>query len=84
MEYLPVELAKIIGRNRAEPEVQVNCILTQVVKAIAYMHSLGIAHMDIKVQNIGIDYMRRAKIFDFGSSQIILEKKFETSWITGV
>ena len=84
MEYLPVELAKVIGRNRVDNGDHINCLFTHVMKAVAHMHSLGIAHMDIKVQNIGIDRMGQGKLFDFGSSQVFHDEGSEQFWTTGV
>ena len=41
---------------------------TQIWHAVAYVHSFGIAHMDIKLDNILLDEFFNAKLADFGVS----------------
>jgi serine/threonine protein kinase len=43
-------------------------IAVQLLKALAYCHSMGIAHSDIKPPNIFFDQYGRAKLADFGLS----------------
>ena len=38
----------------------------QILEGIAYLHSHGIAHCDIKPENIGFDSCGHPKLFDFG------------------
>lgn len=45
----------------------------QIIDALAFMHSKGIAHCDIKLSNILIDAYDRVKICDFGLSHYIKE-----------
>lgn len=43
----------------------------QIINGISYMHDLGIAHMDLKLENIIIDTINnKIKIIDFGHSKI--------------
>jgi serine/threonine protein kinase len=42
---------------------------SQIVSGLAYCHSLGVAHNDVKPHNILIDDHNRCKIADFGLSQ---------------
>ncbi|CAD8057289.1 unnamed protein product [Paramecium sonneborni] len=46
-------------------------ICRDIIKGIYQMHELGIVHRDLKPQNILFDQNFRAKICDFGVSQII-------------
>lgn len=44
-------------------------IFTQLVSAISYCHHVGIAHRDIKPDNILFDFRGRLKLADFGSAE---------------
>ncbi|KAJ8540325.1 hypothetical protein K7X08_030244 [Anisodus acutangulus] len=44
-------------------------ILTRLVTAIAYCHNLGVAHRDIKPDNILFDSQDNLKLADFGSAE---------------
>lgn len=52
-------------------------IAKEIVDAMAFMHSKGIAHCDIKLSNILIDQFNRVKICDFGLSQFLKAKPEE-------
>lgn len=43
----------------------------QVIDGLIYMHNVGIAHMDLKLENIIIDIVnKKIKIIDFGHSKV--------------
>lgn len=43
----------------------------QILEGLLYMHNLGIAHMDLKLENIMIDtFNNKVKIIDFGYSKV--------------
>ncbi|KAG5608860.1 hypothetical protein H5410_020141 [Solanum commersonii] len=44
-------------------------ILTQLVSAISYCHHMGVAHRDIKPDNVLFDSENRLKLADFGSAE---------------
>lgn len=52
-------------------EFAASFIFTQILSAVGYMHESGIAHCDIKPQNILLDNFYNAKLSDFGVSQLI-------------
>ena len=41
-------------------------VFAQIYQAVKYMHSKGIAHRDIKAENIVFDSDMNAKLIDFG------------------
>jgi serine/threonine protein kinase len=67
--------------------------LTQIARAIAFLHMHGIVHRDIKDENIILDGEGRVQLVDFGSAAYIKEgRKFDTfsgtlecvrSWLSG-
>lgn len=59
----------IQGRaSRQLKESEAKTIFKQVVDAVAYCHSYGVAHRDIRLQNILIDWNNQVKLIDFGFS----------------
>lgn len=38
----------------------------ELLEALDYLHQHGIAHLDVKPENIGFDYQMQLKLFDFG------------------
>jgi serine/threonine protein kinase len=60
------DLLDYIQRTGYRPVVRTLSIFTQVLSAIAYLHSRGIAHLDIKPENILMCATDRVKLADFG------------------
>jgi protein-serine/threonine kinase len=46
------------------------CLFKQLVRGVAYLHSNGIAHRDIKLENLLLDADGHLKITDFGVSEV--------------
>jgi len=42
------------------------CYAYEIASSIQYIHSLNIAHRDLKPDNIGLDHENKIKVFDFG------------------
>lgn len=63
-------------------EKQAARIFYQITKTVQYLHKLGIAHRDIKTENIMIDGDFNAKLIDFGLAKTFnsTEENFLTTF----
>ncbi|RME04410.1 MAG: hypothetical protein D6805_03045 [Planctomycetota bacterium] len=71
MEYLEgVTLEKVITTSgRIDPDTA-RTILIQTANALAYAHSKGIIHRDVKPSNIMVDKSLQVKLMDFGIARM--------------
>ncbi|KAJ4483434.1 kinase-like protein [Lentinula aciculospora] len=54
--------------NKCLSEDQARHVFVQIVDAVDYLDSIGVAHRDIKDENIVIDRNLKVKLIDFGSA----------------
>ncbi|KAJ9633512.1 hypothetical protein H2204_006895 [Knufia peltigerae] len=67
LEYCPGdELYNYLCRNGALPVETVQKIFTQLVGAVAYIHSKSCVHRDLKLENVLLDKHDNVKLCDFG------------------
>ncbi|KAI5899817.1 Pkinase-domain-containing protein [Schizophyllum commune H4-8] len=59
------------SKHKRLPEDRARYVFAQVVDAVHYLDSQGVAHRDIKDENILIDSEYRVKLVDFGSASVI-------------
>ena len=70
MEYCPPgDLFAIVQKKYLQLEDNL-CIFKQLIRGIAFLHSHGIAHRDVKLENILMDNEGHIKITDFGVSEV--------------
>ncbi|KAG5417612.1 NPR1 [Candida metapsilosis] len=69
MEYCDYDLFAIVMSNKMSRE-EINCCFKQVLSGIHYLHSIGLAHRDMKLDNCVIDARGIVKIIDFGSAVV--------------
>ncbi|ALC47836.1 gskt [Drosophila busckii] len=86
MEYLPETLYKVERQYaRAKQTLPVNFIrlyMYQLFRSMAYMHSFGYCHRDIKPQNMLIDAESGIfKLCDFGSAKQLISSEPNVSYI---
>ena len=60
------DLFHYVAKNGAIEETVAALVFSQVAKAIAHMHSFGVAHRDIKPENVLIERWPRVRVCDFG------------------
>jgi protein-serine/threonine kinase len=56
--------------KREDRMVDRNCLFKQLIQGVNYLHSNGIAHRDIKLENLLITSNSKLKITDFGVSEV--------------
>jgi serine/threonine protein kinase len=80
MDYCPGgELLHYLGRNGRLPEPLAALVCGQIVAAIAHCHRSGVAHRDIKLENVMFTEFPRLKVGDFGLCGFISQGKlFDT------
>jgi serine/threonine protein kinase len=69
------ELYKIFQSKKRFPENVVKFYAAQIALAIGYLHVQGIAHRDLKLENILLDSDGYLKIIDFGLAKMIGQGK---------
>ncbi|ABN64880.2 nitrogen permease reactivator protein, partial [Scheffersomyces stipitis CBS 6054] len=69
MEYCDFDLFAIVMSNKMSRE-EINCCFKQILSGIHYLHSMGLAHRDLKLDNCVIDVRGIVKIIDFGSAVV--------------
>lgn len=70
MELCPGgDLLNYVRKRRKLTEKNAKYLFKQIMQGIAYMHTIGIVHRDIKLDNILLDGQGNVKIGDFGVSR---------------
>ncbi|KAI9815612.1 MAG: hypothetical protein M1826_001980 [Phylliscum demangeonii] len=70
MEYCPPgELFSLVRRDYLK-EADRMCLFKQLLRGVAYLHAHGIAHRDIKLENLLLTNEGYVKITDFGVSDV--------------
>jgi serine/threonine protein kinase len=77
MEYAPNDLFSVVMSGMMSRE-EVACCFKQLLHGVDYLQSMGIAHRDIKLDNLVLDHSGILKIIDFGCSTVF-KCPFETN-----
>ncbi|KAL9112875.1 MAG: hypothetical protein Q9227_002952 [Pyrenula ochraceoflavens] len=65
MEYFPMEMLTVLVSNKLLVS-QIDSLFKQIATGVAHIHSLGVAHRDLKMDNVLLNEYGTAKIIDFG------------------
>ncbi|KAI8988669.1 kinase-like domain-containing protein [Pilobolus umbonatus] len=69
MEYAPNDLFNVVMSGMMSRE-EIACCWRQLLNGLEYLQSMGIAHRDIKLDNLVLDHLGILKIIDFGCSTV--------------
>ena len=81
MGYCPSELQQVVESSKLQQN-EIDCIFKGVVEGVAYMHSIGVAHLDLKLTNIMLTLDGTPKIIDFGSAVSFHSQKSPSMTLT--
>jgi glycogen synthase kinase 3 beta len=86
LEYVPDTVYRAsrhyVKLKQPMPMLQIKLYMYQVLRSLAYIHSVGICHRDIKPQNLLLNPATGVlKLCDFGSAKILVAGEPNVSYI---
>ena len=86
LEYVPETVYRAsrhyVKLKQLMPMLQVKLYMYQLLRSLAYIHSIGICHRDIKPQNLLLNPATGVlKLCDFGSAKILVAGEPNVSYI---
>ncbi|CAG8611967.1 7085_t:CDS:2 [Funneliformis mosseae] len=69
MEFAPFDLFEIV-MSKKMTEDEIHCCFKQIVLGVSYLHNMGIAHRDLKLDNCVLNEFGIVKLIDFGCSVV--------------
>lgn len=83
MEYAPYDLFSVVMSGKmTRPEIY--CVFRQICDGVEYLHSLGLAHRDLKLDNCVMTSDNIVKLIDFGTATVFHYPGKKHTMATGV
>jgi serine/threonine protein kinase len=83
MEYAPYDLFSVVMSGKmTRPEIY--CVFRQICDGVEYLHSLGLAHRDLKLDNCVMTSDNIVKLIDFGTATVFHYPGKKQTMATGV
>ena len=69
MEYAPYDLFSVVMSGKMS-RPQIYCVFRQIVDGVDYLHGMGLAHRDLKLDNCVMTEDNIVKLIDFGTATV--------------
>ncbi|SCV05857.1 LANO_0H16710g1_1 [Lachancea nothofagi CBS 11611] len=77
MEYCPIDFFAVVMSGKMT-RGEINCCLRQLTEGVKYLHGMGLAHRDLKLDNCVMSIDGVLKLIDFGSA-VVFKYPFDSN-----
>ena len=69
MEYAPYDLFSVVMSGKMCRQ-EIYCVFRQIIDGVDYLHNMGLAHRDLKLDNCVMNTANIVKLIDFGTATV--------------